>query len=197
MLKLLFIFEDSTLYIYLKTLVNCSVITSVNLLLPSQRAVGRLGLSPGCMGLCPSTGPCTSLFRKSPRWWETPTLRRSQTMRVNHTSKPRDFCSSSLLFLTISLPVAAADSLDAHAAITLTKLGGVSSHGRQLALQAVHSLHQGGVGRQEPRQLQPELGRVLVHQLADLTQDGPGHRLHDGGELRVKSEAARHHRCGL
>lgn len=43
MLKLFFIFEDSILYICFKTLVNCSVMTSVNLPLTFSEDCGEAG----------------------------------------------------------------------------------------------------------------------------------------------------------
>lgn len=87
-------------------------------------------------------------------------------------------------------------SLYTNGAVTFTQLWHVASHNRQLALQAVYFLHQGGVGKQKPRQLEPQLSRVFIHQLADLTQGRPGHRLHYGRELRMKRDTARHRCCG-
>lgn len=144
------------------------------------------------MGLCLSIDSYTSLSQRSPLWWEAQTLKKSQTIKVNRENTPVNteallFKSSEILLLsnksTISVPVSVADSLYTYAARTFTQLWGVASLNRQLALQTVYFLCQGRISEQEPRQLQPELSRVLVHQSADLTQGRPGHRLHDGGEL--------------
>ena len=94
--------------------------------------------------------------------------------------------------VTLRFSITVVDGLNSHGAGTFTRVGGVASRGAQLALQPIYFLRQRGIGEQEPGHLELKLGRVLVHQLADLTQGRPGHRLYDGAELRVQREAARH-----
>lgn len=107
---------------------------------------------PGCLAPCLSRDSYTNLFQKSPLWWEIQTLRKKPN---NKGKKREDTLVNTEVVQIISVQIRGsvvvrrttsivfgAGSLYTYAAIALRQLGGVASHGRQLALQTFYFIGQ-------------------------------------------------------